>query len=50
MNNPLLAQYPAALHGYDEMFEAGGQARPHWMTLLEHLGAEPPEAMRQRVE
>ena len=50
MNNPLLAQYPAALHGYDEMFKAGGQARAHWMTLLEHLGAETPEAMRQRVE
>ena len=50
MNNPLLAQYPAALHGYDEMFESSGRAREHWSILLEHLGAETPEAMRQRVE
>ena len=50
MNNPLLAQYPAALHGYDEMFEAGGRARAHWTTLLDHLAAETPEAMRQRVD
>ncbi len=50
MNNSLLARYPASFDGYDEMFEGGGQARAHWMTLLEHLSAETPEAMRQRVE
>ncbi|MBC7413632.1 MAG: circularly permuted type 2 ATP-grasp protein [Herminiimonas sp.] len=50
MNNSLLVPYPAVLHGYDEMFEAGGQARAHWAPLLDHLGAEGPEAMRQRVE
>ncbi|CAN5264250.1 circularly permuted type 2 ATP-grasp protein [soil metagenome] len=46
----LLAHYPAAQTRYDEMFEQGSQPRPHWRALLDQLGAEPPELMRQRAE
>ena len=50
MQRLLLANYPAASGNYDEMLDASGQPRSHWRTVLEHLAAESPELMRQRVE
>jgi len=45
-----LENYPVADGSYDEMLDASRQPRPHWRTVLEHLAAEPPDSMRQRVE
>ena len=50
MESPLFDHYPQADGRYDEMFDAAGQPRPHWQTVLDHLAAEPPELMHQRVE
>jgi uncharacterized circularly permuted ATP-grasp superfamily protein/uncharacterized alpha-E superfamily protein len=50
MQKILLENYPAAAGNYDEMLDSSGQPRPHWRTVLDHLAAEPPEMMRQRVE
>ena len=50
MTNPLLDGYPAAQQRYDEMFETDGKPRPHWRTMLDFLGREPPEQMRQRID
>jgi len=50
MESPPFNLYPQADGRYDEMLDAAGQPRPHWQTVLDHLAAEPPDMMRQRVE
>ena len=50
MTNSLLTHYPVARHGYDEMFDLNGHARSHWRVLLDRLGEEDANTMRQRVE
>ena len=50
MSDSLLSRYQAVQHGYDEVFAKGGEPRQHWRTLLDHLGDETAEDMRQRVE
>ena len=50
MGSPLFDHYPPADGRYDEMFDAAGRPRPHWQTVLDHIGAEPSDLMRQRVE
>lgn len=50
MQKFLLDNYPVANGNYDEMLDASRQPRPHWRTVLDHLAAESPEMMRQRVE
>jgi uncharacterized circularly permuted ATP-grasp superfamily protein/uncharacterized alpha-E superfamily protein len=50
MQKILLANYPAAPGNYDEMLDSSNQPRAHWRTVLDHLAAEAPDLMRQRVE
>ena len=50
MESPLFDHYPQADGRYDEMFDPSGRPWPHWQTVLDHLGTEPAELMRQRVE
>ena len=50
MTDTLLSRYKAAQHGYDEVFANGGVPRAHWRTLLDHLGQESADDMRQRVD
>jgi uncharacterized circularly permuted ATP-grasp superfamily protein/uncharacterized alpha-E superfamily protein len=50
MLNQLLADYPGAPDNFDEMLDAGKQPRPHWRAMLNSLGRESPELMRQRHE
>ena len=50
MPPPLFSNYSRPSDRYDEMLDAHGTVRPHWHTLLQHLKASSPAAMRQRVE
>ena len=50
MTDSLLSRYQAVQHGYDEVFAKSGEPRAHWRTLLDHLGQETADDMRQRVE
>ena len=45
-----LSRYQSVQHGYDEVFTKGGEPRAHWRTLLDHLGRDMPDTMRQRVD
>ncbi len=48
MSSPLLAHYPAATTGFDEMLGPLGAPRAHWRALLGSLERATPDAMRQR--
>jgi uncharacterized circularly permuted ATP-grasp superfamily protein/uncharacterized alpha-E superfamily protein len=50
MDNQLLANYLASTNGYDEMLDPSGQPRQHWRTMLESLGADTSDTMRQRFD
>ena len=50
MTDTLLSRYQSVQHGYDEVFSGSGAARVHWRVLLEQLGHESADNMRQRVE
>src|ERR1039457_633403 len=46
----LLADYPGAPDGFDEMLDASRQPRAHWRAMLNSLARESPDVMRQRHE
>ncbi|WP_426191480.1 circularly permuted type 2 ATP-grasp protein [Massilia sp. DWR3-1-1] len=50
MPNPLLAHYLAAPDSFDEMRDARQAPRPHWRAMLDSLGQEGPDMMRQRYD
>ncbi|SFV15914.1 circularly permuted type 2 ATP-grasp protein [Pseudoduganella namucuonensis] len=50
MANQLLANYPAAPDGFDEMLDAARAPRAHWRAMLANLEHEAPDMMRQRLE
>jgi uncharacterized circularly permuted ATP-grasp superfamily protein/uncharacterized alpha-E superfamily protein len=50
MPNPLLAHYLAAPDSFDEMRDARQAPRAHWRAMLDSLGQEGPDMMRQRYD
>ena len=50
MYKQLLTGYSAPPDSFDEMLDESNQPRPHWRTMLDSLGGEPPEQMRERIE